>query len=99
MQTQLDSGKLTDQSELHFCYSLGKYFEDQKDYPKAFEYYTQGGAIKRKSSVRFDPVDFDYQTNKIIEVFTPEFFESGHRLGILTLHRSLLWGCRALDQH
>jgi len=80
MQTQLDSGKLTDHSELHFCYALGKYFEDQEDYPKAFEYYTQGGAIKRKS-VRYDPVDFDYKTDKIIEVFTREFFEERASFG------------------
>ena len=80
MQTQLDSGKLNDHSELHFCYALGKYFEDQEDYPKAFQYYTQGGASKRKS-VRFDPVDFDYKTNKIIEVFTPEFFEKRASFG------------------
>jgi len=80
MQTQLDSGKLTDHSELHFCYALGKCFEDQKDYPKAFEYYTRGGATKRKS-ISFDPVDFDYQTNKMIEVFTPEFFEKRASFG------------------
>ncbi len=80
MQTQLDSGKLTDQSELHFYYSLGKYFEDQEDYPKAFKYYTQGGAIKRQS-VRFDPVEFAYQTDKMIEVFTPEFFEKRASFG------------------
>jgi len=80
MQTQLDSGKLTDLSELHFLYSLGKHFEDRKDYPKAFEYYTQGGAAKRKS-VRFDPVDFDYQTDKMIEVFTHEFFEERASFG------------------
>ena len=80
MQTQLDSGKLNDHSELHFCYALGKHFEDQEDYPKAFEYYTQGGASKRKS-VRFDPVDFDYKTNQIIEVFTPEFFEKRASFG------------------
>ncbi|MCP4936520.1 MAG: tetratricopeptide repeat protein [bacterium] len=80
MQTQLDSEKLTDQSELHFCYALGKHFEDQEDYPKAFEYYTQGGATKRKS-VRYDPVEFDYQTNQIIEVFTQEFFEERASFG------------------
>lgn len=73
MQAQIESGKLTEESELNFCYSLGKYFEDLKDYSKAFEYYTRGGAIKRKS-VRFDPVEFAAQTDKVIEVFTPEFF-------------------------
>ena len=80
MQTQLDSGKLTDESELHFCYSLGKYFEDQKDYPKAFEYYTQGGAIKRKNVI-FDPVEYVSQSDKIIEVFTHEFFEERASFG------------------
>jgi len=80
MQSQVDSGKLNDHSELHFCYALGKYFEDREDYPKAFEYYTQGGATKRKS-VRFDPVQYDGQTDKIIEVFTPEFFEKRASFG------------------
>lgn len=80
MQAQLDSGKLTEESELNFCYSLGKYFEDREDYPKAFSYYTRGGAIKRKS-VRFDPVEFDTQTDRVIEVFTPEFFEERASFG------------------
>jgi tetratricopeptide (TPR) repeat protein len=80
MRAQLDSGKLTDESELHFCYSLGKYFEDQEDYPQAFEYYTQGGAIKRKD-VKYDPVDFAYKTDTIIEVFTPDFFEKRASFG------------------
>ena len=80
MQTQLDSGKLTDEAELHFCYSLGKHFEDQEDYPKAFEYYTQGGALKRKN-VKFDPVQNVGQSDKIIEVFTHEFFETRESFG------------------
>ncbi len=80
MQIQLDSGKLTDKSEIHFCYSLGKYFEDQKEYPKAFEYYTQGGALKRKN-VKFDPVENVGLSDKIIEVFTPEFFEKRASFG------------------
>jgi tetratricopeptide (TPR) repeat protein len=80
MQTQLDSGKLTDDAEVHFCYSLGKYFEDQEEYPKAFEYYTQGGALKRKN-VQFDPVQNVGESDKIIEVFTPEFFETRESFG------------------
>jgi tetratricopeptide (TPR) repeat protein len=80
MQTQLDSGELTDESELHFCYSLGKYFEDKKHYPEAFEYYTRGGAIKRKNVI-FDPVEYVAQADKIIETFTPEFFEERASFG------------------
>lgn len=80
MQTQLNSGELTDESELHFCYSLGKYFEDKKHYPEAFEYYTRGGAIKRKNVI-FDPVEYVAQADKIIETFTPEFFEERASFG------------------
>ncbi|MBT8078868.1 MAG: sulfotransferase [Gammaproteobacteria bacterium] len=80
MRAQLESGKLTDDSRLNFCYSLGKHFEDRKDYATAFEYYTQGGAIKRKL-VKFDPVEFGAQADKIIEVFTPAFFEERATFG------------------
>jgi len=80
MQAQLESGKLTDESELHFCYALGKHFEDQKEYSKAFDYYSRGGATKRKS-VHYDPVDFDYKTNEIVELFTAEFFEQRTSFG------------------
>ncbi|MFP6809129.1 MAG: sulfotransferase [Pseudomonadales bacterium] len=80
MQTQVDSGKLTSESELHFSYSLGKYFEDQEDYPKAFEYYAKGGAKKRQN-VTFDPVEYSAQTDKIVEMFTLEFFEQRASFG------------------
>ena len=80
MQMQLDSGKLTDESKYHFCYALGKYFEDQEEYPKAFEYYTQGGASKRED-VKFDPVQNKGVSDKIIEVFTAEFFEKRASFG------------------
>ncbi|MDA1063619.1 MAG: sulfotransferase [Proteobacteria bacterium] len=80
MQAQLDSGQLTDGSEAHFCYSLGKHFEDDKDYSKAFQYYTRGGAIKRRE-VNFDPVEFVVQSEKIIEIFTPEFFAQRESFG------------------
>ena len=80
MQIQLETGKLTDESEVNFCYSLGKYFEDQKEYPKAFEYYTQGGAKKRKN-VKYDPVENAFKSDKIIEVFTAEFFEQRASFG------------------
>jgi tetratricopeptide (TPR) repeat protein len=80
MQTQLASGKLTDNSELHFCYSLGKHFEDQKNYPQAFEYYLRGG-VKKREDVSYDPVDFARKTDTIIELFTPEFIEERASFG------------------
>ncbi len=80
MQAQLDSGRLTAGSEAHFCYSLGKHYEDHEKYSKAFECYARGAAIKRRE-VNFDPVEFVVQSNRIIEVFTREFFEQRKSFG------------------
>jgi len=80
MQSQIDSGKLTDDSKVHFHYALGKHFEDQEDYAKGFEHYSEGGATKRMNTA-YDPVDFDVQTDKIIEAFTAEFFEERASFG------------------
>ncbi|MGI9221678.1 MAG: sulfotransferase [Woeseiaceae bacterium] len=73
MESQLAAGKLDDESQFHFSYALGKAYEDQGDYAKAFENYTRGGALKRKN-IKYDPVEFVYQTDKMIEIFTKEFF-------------------------
>lgn len=73
MHEQLDNGELNDESSFHFSYALGKAYEDQGDYPNAFEHYRRGGALKRKN-VKYDPADFVFQTDKMIEVFTEEFF-------------------------
>jgi len=80
MHLQLESGELKEESELNFCYSLGKCMEDQGDYPKAFEYYMRGGDLKRML-VSYDSAAFDAQADKIIEVFTPEFFEERASFG------------------
>lgn len=80
MQAQLDSDKISDEARIHFCYSLGKHYEDQEDYPKAFEYYSKGGASKREM-VKYDPLQNSAHADKIIEVFTPEFIESRQSYG------------------
>jgi len=80
MLAQVESGTLSEESELNFCYALGKCFEDQADYPRAFEYYSRGGALKRQSTV-YDPTEFDALTDRIIDTFTPEFFEERASFG------------------
>lgn len=37
-------------SKLHIAFALGKAFEDERDYSRSFEFYTQGNRLKRQQS-------------------------------------------------
>ena len=80
MKAQIAKGGLTDESEVNFYYSLGKHFEDQNDYPQAFENYVKGAA-KMRMNVKYDPVEYSELTDRIIDVFTPEFLEERTQWG------------------
>ena len=61
-------------SEIAFSFALGKAFEDRRNYRKAFEYYSRGNASKRPK-LNYDPIEFQRTNDRIIDVFTREFFE------------------------
>ena len=68
VQPSLDS-----ESIAHFAFSLGKAFEDKKDYDQAFEYYSQGNQEHRKN-ISYDPVQTEVAHRKMKETFSEEFF-------------------------
>ena len=77
MEKQLDgvSGKADgEDSEIAFSFALAKAFEDRRNYGKAFEYYSRGNARKRPR-LNYDPIEFQRTNDRIIDVFTREFFE------------------------
>ncbi len=77
MEKQLDgvSGKAEgEDSEIAFSFALAKAFEDRRNYGKAFEYYSRGNARKRPR-LNYDPIEFQRTNDRIIDVFTREFFE------------------------
>ena len=61
-------------SEIAFSFALGKAFEDRQDYSKAFAYYSRGNA-KKRPKLNYDPTEFQRTNDRIIDVFTREFFE------------------------
>ena len=61
-------------SEIAFSFALGKAFEDRRNYSKAFEYYSRGNGRKRPR-LNYDPIEFQRTNDRIVEVFTKEFFE------------------------
>lgn len=79
MQAQLERDDLSTSAEVHFCFALGKAFEDLGDYDKAWQYYHRGNQ-KQRPEVSYDPADFEDRQRKIRDVFSKEFLDerAGH---------------------
>lgn len=76
MQAQIDGLGDTPEDEdaaISFNFALGKAFEDRKDYSKAFEYYASGNS-KKRLKVAYDPIDLEAQVERLMDVFTTDFF-------------------------
>ena len=80
METQLDSDDLTDSARTHFLFSLGKAYEDRKEYDLAWHYYNLGNETQR-SQVTYDPVANQVQLDSIKDVFSAEFLNHHEEVG------------------
>ncbi|MEP5566336.1 MAG: sulfotransferase [Halioglobus sp.] len=74
MIQRLENEQLSKESVVHFCFALGKAFEDAKDYDRAFEYYSRANETHRET-IAYDPVQTEVIHKKIREVFSTELFE------------------------
>jgi hypothetical protein len=70
----INKKSVTSESIVHFAFSLGKAFEDNKDYDQAFQYYHQGNEAHRKA-IAYDPVQTALSHTKLRETFSASFFE------------------------
>ena len=48
MSNQEASDELEIEDQVHFCFALGKHFEDNEDYARSFDYYNRGNELRRK---------------------------------------------------
>ena len=80
MEQQLDSDDLKEESRVNFLFSLGKAYEDRKDYEKAWHFYHQGNQLKR-SNVVYDPEENASQWKKIRDIFTKELIQAHQGAG------------------
>ena len=74
MVERINQDSLPSESIVHFAFSLGKAFEDQKNYDLAYQYYSQGNEAHRNSIV-YDPVQTEVAHTKIKETFSQNFFD------------------------
>jgi tetratricopeptide (TPR) repeat protein len=63
----------------HLCFALGKALEDRQEYPRSFEYYSRGNALKRAANP-YRPERLERNARLQMEVCTPELF-ARHRGG------------------
>jgi predicted Zn-dependent protease len=80
MQEQLRRNDLSDEDRFHFHFSLGKAFEDAREYAKSFQHYEQGNAIRR-AMIHYDADENSQQMRRSKELLTREFFATRENWG------------------
>lgn len=80
MEEQFRSKNLQAEVKANFLFSLGKAYEDRKDYAAAWRYYDEGNQVKRQLE-DYDPVANDIYLQKIREVITADFMRQHHSVG------------------
>ena len=74
MLDMVGNERIADEPKVNFHYSLGKHFENEKDYRRAFEHYRQGSDLRRIHEM-YDPVQTQVIHDRIIKTFGPDFME------------------------
>jgi len=74
MLNQLQQDKLSDSATVHFHFALGKAFEDQRDYDRAWHHYHTGNILKRES-VEHEPLEMQLRFDSIKQIFSAEFLQ------------------------
>ena len=87
MRARLANEQLPVDCRVHFAFSLGKAFEDQKQYDDAFEHYALANQLHR-DSIAYDPVQTEVAHRRMCEIFDDDFFAR---------HREGDYGCKRPD--
>jgi len=80
MLAQLESDKLNDDAKFHIMFSLGKAFEDRKDYTRAWNFYSDGNRVRR-GTVSYDPTQHRVECEAEKRFFTKAFIDKHQGTG------------------
>ncbi|MEM7081128.1 MAG: sulfotransferase [Pseudomonadota bacterium] len=80
MQTYEANESTSIVDRVHFCFALGKAFEDRADYDRAFDYYERGNQLQ-KQSLDYALPAFDKRVQRQIEVCDHTLFERRKTVG------------------
>ncbi len=95
MREQVDLDTLTPSTAAHFCFALGKAYEDNADYDSAWHWYHAGNQ-RQRPLVSHDPLIMEKRHAAIMAVFNADFvrgrsgqgFDAPDPIFIVGLHRS-----------
>lgn len=74
IEAMLDKPDLSEEAEAYLRFSLGKAYDDLKEYDIAFEHYARGNELTDKQA-QFDPDEQQKKFDATIRVFTKDFFK------------------------
>ncbi|MBT8049301.1 MAG: sulfotransferase [Gammaproteobacteria bacterium] len=74
MEKMVADDQLADEPRVNFFLSLGKHYENEKDYDRAFDHYRRGNDLRREHEV-YDPVQTQVVHDRIIKVFSQDFLQ------------------------
>jgi tetratricopeptide (TPR) repeat protein len=80
MEDLLEAGDISDAGRISLHFALGKMFDDCAAYDKAFEHFREANRYKCQY-IRFDAEHDRRWGAKLLDVFTPAYFESHAGLG------------------
>jgi tetratricopeptide (TPR) repeat protein len=76
----VEEEELADEPKVNMLLSLGKHYENEKDYDRAFGFYRRGNDLRRQHEI-YDPVQTQVIHDRIIEVFDRDFIASRQGAG------------------
>jgi tetratricopeptide (TPR) repeat protein len=71
---------LATEDRYHFCFALGKAYEDAGNYSESFAYYARGNALK-KTEIGYRPEPLERNARLQVEICTAEFFAARKGVG------------------
>ena len=80
IESRLTKDDLTDQSAVNFLFALAKTYEDQSNFDRAWDYYSQGNK-KQRMIEQYDPVQTEVTNDSIVSVFDQQFLDKNAGLG------------------
>jgi len=72
---------LGDEPRVNMRYALGKHYENDKAYDRAFTHYQAGASLRRGNEI-YDPVQNQVVSERVMETYNTAFFEAHQGWGV-----------------
>ena len=80
MRAQVERKETSTEDRFHFCFALGKAYEDRDEFAESFAWYERGNAL-RASGLRYDPQRAEKAMQRQSETCIKSLFEKKQGLG------------------